>query len=307
MTELVVEVREPGRSSLTLLVSRPLEVGRDCDGLLLADTQVSRRHLEIRPRDDKLEVTDLGSTNGTFFGDERVEGPRVLDAGEEVRLGSATIRLLGVREGLGPADTGSDEVDLNKRTSIELVADIVSSAGVAVEDHEHRHGTVTIVFSDIEGSTDRNATVGDDAWFELLSQHNDVIRASARRFGGTVVKNQGDGFMLTYPSARRALHSAVDMQQRFDVLSDDLRIRVGMHTGEAIVDDEGDLFGWHVNFAARVAAKAAGGEILVSGLTRAILETRGDIDFGEPVNAELKGIPGMHALHPVTWESLAVK
>jgi class 3 adenylate cyclase len=303
MDAVVVEVREQGRSVLTLLLRAPLVVGRDCDGLLLADSQISRRHVELRPVGDELEVTDLSSTNGTYIGVQRIDTPQFLQPGETVRLGSTTITLAG---GDGPnlplADLTTSAVDDGPApTSIELVAELVSSSRSPVQDHEHRHGTVTIVFSDIEGSTNRTASVGDDAWFALLSEHNELVGGAASEFGGTVVKNQGDGFMFTFPSARRALQSTVEMQRRLDADLPEIRIRVGMHTGEAIVDDDGDLFGWHVNFAARVAGRAEGGQILVSALTRAILETRGDIDFGEPVSAELKGISGRHLLHPVAW------
>lgn len=74
-----------------------------------------------------------------------------------------------------------------------------------------------------------------------------------------------------------------------------------MHTGEVIVGDNGDLFGHHIHVAARVASQAAGAEIVVSALTRSILETRGDIVFGDPRLVELKGIPGQHSIFPVLW------
>ena len=81
----------------------------------------------------------------------------------------------------------------------------------------------------------------------------------------------------------------------------EFRIRIGMHVGEAIVGDGGDLFGKHVNLAARVANEATGGEILISSLVRQIVEARGDLEFGEPRTAELKGIAGSHVLTPVDW------
>ena len=157
------------------------------------------------------------------------------------------------------------------------------------------HGTPTIVFSDIENSTLHAERLGDQAWFDLLSTHNQIIRRQVSAFGGKEIKSQGDGFMLTFPSSRSAVqHNASRPQQEF-------HIRIGMHVGKAIVDDGGDLFGKHVNLAARVANEATGGEILASSLVRQIVEERGDVKFGEPRTAELKGIAGTHVLTPIHW------
>ncbi|MGY9072515.1 MAG: adenylate/guanylate cyclase domain-containing protein [Acidimicrobiales bacterium] len=157
------------------------------------------------------------------------------------------------------------------------------------------HGTPTIVFSDIENSTLHAERLGDQAWFDLLSTHNQIIRRQVSAFGGKEIKSQGDGFMLTFPSSRSAVqHNASRPQQEF-------YIRIGMHVGKAIVDDGGDLFGKHVNLAARVANEATGGEILASSLVRQIVEARGDVKFGEPRTAELKGIAGTHVLTPIHW------
>jgi class 3 adenylate cyclase len=80
-----------------------------------------------------------------------------------------------------------------------------------------------------------------------------------------------------------------------------IRVRVGVHTGEVIVGDDGDLFGKHVVLAARIANCAKGGEILVSSLVREIVDARGDLRFGEPRVVELKGLAGAHTLHPLDW------
>ena len=198
----------------------------------------------------------------------------------------------------------ADPNDL-RRTSIDQVSDLVSSALPTLLEQEHHHGTITIVFSDIEGSTERVSASGDEQWFQVLALHNDVIRRQVRRFGGTEVKNQGDGFMLTFPSARRAIQAMAAVQREFSEESTraktaDMRIRVGMHTGEVIVED-GDLFGHHVHLASRIASQATGGEILVSSLTKALLETRGDVRFGEPREVQLKGITASQTVHPVLW------
>jgi len=306
MATVTVEVREPGRTPLTLVLDGPVVVGRECDGLLLGDTQISRRHLELRPARTGLEVTDLGSTNGTFVGDERVSGTRRLAPDEAVRLGSTTIRLIE-RATASPAGPGTTLSTDGGKTSIHTVAELVTANRPLIGDGEHRHGTITIVFSDIEDSTARINAIGDRRWFAILGRHNELVRESVGRYGGTEVKNQGDGFMLTFPSARRALQAMAQVQKALvrDAENDPdaaIRVRVGMHTGEVIVDDDGDLFGQHVNMAARIGAQAFGSEILVSSLTRAILETRREFTFGEPRIEDLKGLSGTHTLHPVHWD-----
>ena len=161
------------------------------------------------------------------------------------------------------------------------------------------------MFSDIEQSTRRTEELGDAAWLRLLGLHNSVVRRQLERHGGHEVKAQGDGFMLAFPSARSAVLFAIDVQRTLDAHgrsqpADLLRVRIGMHTGEAIMED-GDLFGHSVVLAARIAGQARGGEILVSSLVREIVESRGDLSFGETRKAELKGLAGAHQLHPILW------
>ncbi|HEX2052576.1 MAG TPA: protein kinase [Actinomycetota bacterium] len=167
-------------------------------------------------------------------------------------------------------------------------------------------GTVTILFTDIESSTSLNEQLGDKRWLELLRMHDAIVRAEVAKTGGTVVKSRGDGFMLAFPSARQALAAAISTQRRFDEhksASPDgpsLRIRIGAHTGE-VVKESGDIFGRHVNYASRIADRAAGGEILVSELTRALVQGSPEFRFRAATQLELKGFPGMHAAYPLIW------
>ena len=307
--DVVVVVDEPGRSPLRLLLTRQvLEVGRDCAGLLLTDPQVSRRHLAMRSTRDGVEVNDLGSANGTFAGDAALSGPRLLHEGDSVRLGTTTIRVLG---GLGGNGSGARrlraEAALATATSIDLVA-----AAALDSPRPDLHllagdgGTLTIVFSDIERSTDRTVQLGDERWLELLTVHNTIVRRHVGRQGGTEVKAQGDGFLLSFPSARRGLRAMVDVQRALAAHArsrpaDALRVRVGIHTGEVTIA-EGDVFGRHVVLASRIADAARGGEILVSSLVRELLEPHDEFHFAEPRGVELKGIEGAHRVHPVQWD-----
>ncbi len=192
-----------------------------------------------------------------------------------------------------------------RRTSIEAVADAAAQTPVDVAALRGDQSTVTIVFSDIESSTERNVALGDQVWFDVLAAHNAVVARRVAEHGGAIIKNQGDGFMLSFPSARRALDCMVEVQRDLTMQAGTnpdraVRVRVGVHTGEVLVDDDGDLFGQHVVVAARVANLARGGEILVSSLTREIVASRGDVVFGEPRDVVLKGI-GEATVHPIDW------
>jgi class 3 adenylate cyclase len=292
-----VKITEPGRTPLHLVIRRPVDVGRDCDGLLLADPELSRLHLRLSATAGRLFVTDVGSTNGTRLDGAELAGPTRVSPGQVVTFGHCRLEL--VEHGRAP----SVAADPLRRTSIDIVADAAVADPMA--PGLFGGGTLTIVFSDIEQSTRRGEELGDGAWVRLLGLHNNIVRRHLERHGGHEVKAQGDGFMLAFPSARAAVLCSIDIQRTLDAHgrshpADLLRVRIGLHTGEAVMED-GDLFGHSVVLAARIAGQARGGEILVSSLVREIVESRGDLAFGETREAELKGLAGAHRLHPISW------
>jgi class 3 adenylate cyclase len=301
-----VVVREPGRTPLHLLVVDSLEVGRDCGGVLIADPGVSRRHLSLQRDGDGLKVADLGSTNGTTLDGTVISTtPCVLGAGQVVRLGATTIELYE----LEPSSSEVSPDDLRahdpRATSIDLVAAAVQHDRLSLP--VAHNGTVTIVFSDIEGSTERAVELGDAAWMTVLNVHNSIIRRQVERHGGTEVKSQGDGFMLAFSSARAAIDAMAESQRALSAWASShpataVRVRIGIHTGEAIVRHD-DFHGRHVVIAARVASVATGGEILVSSLVRQIVETRGDLRFGPERVVTLKGLADEWRVSPVIWAS----
>jgi class 3 adenylate cyclase len=292
-------ITEPGRTPLHLVVRRPVEVGRDCDGLLLADAELSRQHLRLSATAGRLVVADLGSTNGTKLDGAELRGPTRVAPGQVVTFGHCRLELVAPVNGR----VASIAADPLRRTSIDVVAD--AAVADPMPATPFGGGTLTIVFSDIEQSTRRTEELGDAAWLGLLGLHNSVVRRQLERHGGHEVKAQGDGFMLAFPSARAAVRFAIGVQRTLDAHgrsqpAELLRVRIGMHTGEAIMED-GDLFGHSVVLAARIAGRARGGEILVSSLVREIVESRGDLSFGQTREAELKGLAGTHRLHPILW------
>jgi class 3 adenylate cyclase len=190
-------------------------------------------------------------------------------------------------------------------TSIVAVADSVQRERPDIKAHAAPDGTVTILFSDIEDSAALTERLGDQAWQELLRWHNALIRTQLRAHGGFEVKTLGDGFMLAFRSAKKALDCAVAIQRAFagqqTADGERIRVRIGLHAGEAIKDGA-DFYGKNVILASRVAAQAKGGEILVSSLLRQLVESSTDASiFSEPREAELKGLAGRHFMYAVRW------
>jgi adenylate cyclase len=160
-------------------------------------------------------------------------------------------------------------------------------------------GTVTLVFTDIEGSTRLAETLGDATWLEILTDHLADVRAATETAGGAIVKTLGDGAMLAFPTATSGIEASVAIQRSATEAS--VPLRVGVHSGEAVhVGD--DYLGIAVNKAARVASAASGGEILLSS---AAFELAGahQYEWGEERVAELKGLAGSHRLIPLLWET----
>lgn len=318
MQHSVVVVRQPGRTPMFLSIQQPIVLGRDCDGCVLVDPQVSRAHLKLEPHNDGVLMTDVGSTNGTFLDGARIEAPIMLAAGAEVLLGETWLTLQTARSVdttaipsgsrttviATPVDRSSP--DWARQTSIDIVADAVRQERPDLSAIQDDAGTVTIVFSDIERSTEQAVALGDIEWVKLLDEHNRLVRKQLKMFGGTEIKSQGDGFMLSFPGARRAVLAMIEIQRCLVQLEESdpdrsVRVRMGCHTGEVIVDDAGDLFGKQVIVAARIANLAGGREILVSTLVRDLVSARGDVMFKETRDVDLKGIEGSWEVHLVDW------
>ena len=154
-------------------------------------------------------------------------------------------------------------------------------------------GPVTILFTDVEASTDLRTRHGDEAAQVLLREHEDLVRDHVRAHGGIEVKALGDGFMMAFGSARRALACAVAIQRtlserRLDL--PDIRVRIGVNTGEVMLQGD-DLYGQAVHAAARIGAKAGGGEILVSEIVKQLVGSTPEVTFVDRGWYELKGFP----------------
>jgi class 3 adenylate cyclase len=106
--------------------------------------------------------------------------------------------------------------------------------------------------------------------------------------------------MLAFERARRALLCAIDIQRSFGQATEHPRVRIGVHTGEAI-HEEGELYGENVVVAARVGATARGGEILASAIVKQLTESSGDLRFGAGRETVLKGLSGRYTVYPSGW------
>src|SRR5437773_4613440 len=165
-------------------------------------------------------------------------------------------------------------------------------------------GTVTIMFTDVDESTRLLSTRGFTASHEIMKAYETIIDEKVAQHAGRRIKGLGDGFMISFGSARHGIECALDIQQAIAEYSKQnperkLRIRIGVNTGE-VVEEAGDIFGAAVNVAARVAGKAKGGEILVSEIVRQLVGPISEMKFEFRGRYKLKGFPDRWRLHEVT-------
>jgi class 3 adenylate cyclase len=145
----------------------------------------------------------------------------------------------------------------------------------------------TMLFTDIVSSTEKLAAAGDRRWMSSLDRHDAIMASELTRYGGQRVKTTGDGILATFDGPARAIRCATAI--RDELRNCGLEIRAGLHTGEVQVM-EGDLGGIAVHIAARVAALAEGGEVLVSSTVKDLVAGSG-MDFADRGTHVLKGVP----------------
>jgi predicted ATPase/class 3 adenylate cyclase len=215
---------------------------------------------------------------------------------------------------------GIDLTDIG--TSIDTVAREALAEQPDLKPHAAPDGTVTIMFSDIEGSTAMADRLGDARFMDVLREHNAIIREQVKAHGGFEVKSEGDGFMVAFQSAGKALACASAIQKALATRNarvgappgdgggaagaapkggagEKVMVRMGLHAGEVIKEGE-DFFGRNVIMAARVASQANGGEILTSGVVKALL-SGSDVAWGSSRTVALKGLSGEHEIWAVEW------
>jgi len=153
----------------------------------------------------------------------------------------------------------------------------------------------TVLFTDIVGSTERLAELGDSGWRELLARHHAAVRDQLARFDGREIDTAGDGFLAAFEAPARAVRCAVSIRDGVKEIG--LSVRCGLHTGEC--ERVGDkLVGIAVHIGARIAGQASADEILVSSTVRDLVAGAG-ITFDERGAVSLKGLPGEWLLFAV--------
>jgi class 3 adenylate cyclase len=279
-----IDVIDPsGKSDRVFLSENPVVVGRSqsCN-ITVGDTYVSGRHVEFwADSAGNCYGRDLNSSNGTKCNGQEMQASttKTFQPGDRIDLadGKAIITI------------SRDEVGVGAKNRFPAP-----------------EGTVTFMFTDMQGSTDLVRDLGDIKSREIFRIHEEVLTNAILENEGYVVKEQGDGFMAAFDSSRAGILSAVSVQKTLKSLREEnpdlpIYVRIGLNTGETIIEND-DYFGRAVNEAARISAQAGSGEILVSSVSKRMADSAGDIEFGEPRELDLKGLPGNHVVHPVTWE-----
>ncbi len=167
--------------------------------------------------------------------------------------------------------------------------------------------TVTILITDLVGSTALESRVGPAVAEELRREHFGLLREVISEFGGREIKNTGDGLMVAFGSAAAAVSCSASVQQRFDwrnrSASEPLRLKVGMSSGDASIA-EGEVFGMPVIEASRLCDRCSAGQILAKELVAHLAGGRGH-EFKAMGALELKGLPTALGAVEVVWEPLA--
>jgi class 3 adenylate cyclase len=167
------------------------------------------------------------------------------------------------------------------------------TGSLAAADPDRR--LLTVLFTDIVGSTSMAAEMGDTRWRAVLDRHDEIVRGELARFGGREIDVTGDGFLATFDAPGRAIRCARAMGDTLAAIG--VSIRAGVHTGEVEVRGE-QIGGLTVHIGARVAALGDGGDLFVSSTVKELMTGSG-LDFVDRGEHVLKGVPGSWRIYEV--------
>lgn len=269
-----------------------------------------RQHAELRDGRIEYRVESVRAFRDGPFGWSVARTSFVLPDGRPARARASRVfhlvagqwRMVHSHVSIGSSNFETFGVELT--TSLESLAEFAQANRPDLTGSAASDGTVTIVFTDIEASTVIAERLGDRRWVELLRWHEGIIGSEAVRCGGSVVKSQGDGFMLAFSAASHALQFAEAVQSRTAIghQGQPVRVRIGINTGDAIRDRD-DFFGHAVTVAARVAAHALGGEVLATDLVVGLVAGVEHFRFGDAQTTQLKGLSGSYVVRPLLIEA----
>lgn len=229
-----------------------------------------------------------------------LEGKRTRGDGEEyryrvtigLRLEGGSWRFTQIHYSVPVANQETSGVELT-----QTLSDLLASVGASAAAVTDQVGTSTVVFTDMVDSTPMSASMTDREWSQLVVDHLAVLEKIVAAENGIVVKTLGDGAMFAFNSASSALRAASRIQSAME--QSGIQIRIGVHSGD-VVQDRDDYIGLTVAKAARVAAAADGGQILVSSTTAGLVNSQ-EFEFGVQRPFELKGLDGIHQLQLLEW------
>jgi class 3 adenylate cyclase/pimeloyl-ACP methyl ester carboxylesterase len=189
------------------------------------------------------------------------------------------------------------------QTFFQEVEEFLGEGEAQATAYAVRAALVTIMFTDMEGSTTLTQRLGDARAQEVLRTHNAVVRDALKACEGSQIKHTGDGVMATFAAASKALECAVTIQQAFadrnESAETPIRVRIGLNAGEPVAEDE-DLFGTAVQLAARICAHAQPGQILASNVVRELAAGKG-VMFSDQGEVTLRGFEEPVRLYEVRW------
>lgn len=204
------------------------------------------------------------------------------------RLGGA----LNVLVGEGLVEVSEDAAEKFFRTTHDGLQ--------TLEENGRYSAAATVLFTDIVGSTELIDREGETAAHEIRQRHFALLHEVAEKHGGRVVKNLGDGLMVVFAKATKAIDCASDMQRRVSSDDDQLELRVGLHAGE-LLRDGNDFFGSTVIIARRLCDSAEPGQTIVSSETRVLADRAKDESFVPLGELALKGLVAPVAAESLIW------
>jgi class 3 adenylate cyclase len=186
-------------------------------------------------------------------------------------------------------------------TSIDVIASalepVIPDLGSRLSSPD---GAVTLMLSDIADAAAAAEQFGPERWDAMLRDHRLLVERLVAHHDGQVVRHESDGFLASFNSAHAGLHAAVELQRTFSGSDSDLALRVGVHSG-FVIGGGTNLMGRNVVLAARIAAQAQAGEILVSSNVHQYTASDPSFRFEERGEFHFKGLHGEHEVYAVRW------
>lgn len=279
------------RLEASLVSQRPGSLGKECrltadvvtlgreqdNDIVLESSHVSRYHARLDWTGSMYVLEDLGSKNGTWLNERRLEGPAPLNDGDAIRLGDLRFAFR-VQAAATETVTRTDSIP---------------------------HETVTVMFTDLEGHTGLFESLGLEAACRLLSEHLSVMKTQVVRHSGRTVKTEGDGLIASFSSVRQAVDCAIQIQRALGRAESPpgekrLPVRIGINSGEALKQGD-DLIGLAVVKAERVMSLASGGRICLSQVSRSLLGPASGLRVVSRGWHQLKGLSRKERVFEVDW------